>query len=150
MKMTQNMKMAQENMKPGVITAEGFLGDEIISIRDMIARDESEMNNAGLSFEKTADRLTFFLKEGEKGFGEPITVDDKWLIRVVDPRGQLPCPFEDGLFHKVSAEIERKSSGEKIIVTELSIHLFLKHHFIEGSGSPFRLEPALLKRILFQ
>lgn len=149
MKMTPAMKKAQENMKPGIITADGFLGDEKISIRDMIARDEGEMSRAGLNYEETAERLAFFLKEGEKGLGEPVTIEKKWLIRVIDPRGQLPCPFQDGIFHKVTAEIENKATGEKLIVTDLSIHLFLEHHFIEGTGSPFRLEPQLIKRVLF-
>jgi hypothetical protein len=149
MKMTQAMKKAQENMYPGIITADGFLGDEKIPISDMISRDEGEMSKAGLSYEETAEKLTFLLKEGEKGLGEPVTVEKKWLIRVVDPRGQLPCPFQDGIFHKVTGEIEKISTGEKIIVTELSIHLFREHHFIEGMGSPFRLEPQLVKRILF-
>lgn len=141
--------MAQENMKPGIITEEGFLGDESIPIVDMIARDEGEMADAGLSFEDTAERLAYFMEEGQKGLGEPVTIDGDWLIRVVDPRGQLPCPFKDGFFHKMTAEITRKSSGESVIVTDLSIHLLEKHHFIEGKGSQFRLEPQVLKRVLF-
>lgn len=149
MKMTPAMRIAQDNMQPGVITEEGFLGNESIPIIDMIVRDEGEMINAGLSFEETADRLNYFLQEGQKGLGEPVTIDDKWLIRVVDPRGQLPCPFKDGFFHKLTAEITRKSTGEKLIATSLSIHLLSVHHFIEGYGSRFRLEPQVLKRVLF-
>ncbi len=149
MKMTPAMRSAQESMQPGVITEEGFLGDEEMPIVDMIVRDEGEMISLGLSFEKTAEQLSYLLKEGQKGLGEPVTIDDKWLIRVVDPRGQLPCPFKDGLFHKMTAEIIRKSTDETLIVTDMSIHLFLEHHFIEGKGSQFRLEPQLLKRILF-
>ncbi len=149
MKMTPAMKKAQENMLPGVIIAEGFLGDEKKSIKDMMVRDEGEMSRAGLDFDDVADRLLYFLIEGQKGLGEPVTIDDKWLIRVVDPRGHLPCPFEDGIFRKMTAEIERKSSGEKLLVTDLSIHLLKEHHFIEGMGSQFRLGPELVKRVLF-
>lgn len=149
MKMTPAMRSAQENMQPGVITEEGFLGDENTPIIDMIVRDEAEMINAGLTFEETAERLSYLMKEGQKGLGEPVTIDGKWLIRVVDPRGKLPCPFEDGLFNKMTAEIIRKSTDERLIVTDLSIHLLLKHHFIEGKGSRFRLEPQMLKRVLF-
>ncbi|MCK5200032.1 MAG: hypothetical protein KAR21_16855 [Spirochaetales bacterium] len=150
MKMTPAMKKAQENMQPGIIIADGFLGDEKIPIKDMIVRDEGEMNRAGLSFDEVSDRLAYFLEEGRKGLGEPVTVDDKWLIRVIDPRGHLPCPFEDGIFRKMTAEVERKSSGEKILITDLSIHLLKEHHFIEGIGSQFRLEPELVKRVLFK
>lgn len=150
MKMTPIMRTAQESMKPGIITEEGFFGDENIPLIDMIVRDKGEMINAGLSFEKTAERLEYFLNEGQKGLGEPVTIDDKWLIQVVDPRGQLPCPFKDGLYYKKTAEITRKSTGEKLIVTDLSIHLLREHHFIEGIGSQFRLEPQKVKRILFE
>lgn len=149
MKMTPAMRSAQESMQPGVITEEGFLGNEELPIVDMIVRDEGEMINRGLTFEKAAERLSYLMKEGQKGLGEPVTIDNKWLIRVVDPRGQLPCPFKDGLFHKMTAEITRKSTCEKLIVTDMSIHLLLEHHFIEGKGSQFRLEPQLMKRVLF-
>jgi hypothetical protein len=149
MKMTPVMRKAQENMLPGVIIADGFLGDEKKSIKDMIVRDEGEMSSAGLDFDDIADRLLYLLTEGQKGLGEPVTVEGKWLIRVVDPRGKLPCPFEDGIFRKMTAEIELKSTGEKLLVTDLSIHLLKEHHFIEGFGSRFRLEPELVKRVLF-
>lgn len=149
MKMTPAMKKAQENMQAGVIIAEGFLGDEKKSIKDMIVRDGAEMSRAGLSFGDVSERLTYFIEKGRKGLGEPVTVDNKWLVLVVDPRGHLPCPFEDGLFRKISVEIELKSSGEKLLVTDLSIHLLKEHHFIEGRGSRFRLEPELVKRVLF-
>jgi len=148
MKMTPAMAEAQRNMLPGVITEEGFLGDESLPLSDMIARDEGEMAIAGLSYDETADKLEYFLKEGQRGLGEPVTVDEKWLVRVVDPRGKLPCPFRDGFFHKITAEVTRKSTGEKLIVTDLSAHLLREHHFIEGQGSQFRLEPHVMKRIL--
>ena len=150
MKMTPAMKKAQENMQPGIIIADGFLGDEKIPIKDMMVRDEAEMSRAGLSFDEVSDRLVYFLEEGRKGLGEPVTVDEKWLIRIIDPRGHLPCPFEDGIYRKMTAEIERKSTGEKLLVTDLSIHLLEEHHFIEGIGSRFRLEPELVKRVLFK
>lgn len=149
MKMTPAMKKAQENMQPGIIIADGFLGDEKIPIKDMMVRDEAEMSRAGLTFDEVSDRLVYFLEEGRKGLGEPVTVDEKWLIRIIDPRGHLPCPFEDGIYRKMTAEIERKSTGEKILVTDLSIHLLKDHHFIEGIGSRFRLAPELVKRVLF-
>lgn len=50
----------------------------------------------------------------------------------------------------MTAEVEHKSSGEKIPVTDLSIHLFKEHHFIEGIGSQLRLEPELVKRVLYR
>ena len=60
-----------------------------------------------------------------------------------------PQPATSIFDHKMTAEITRKSTNESLIVTDLSIHLLEEHHFIEGKGSQFRLEPQLMKRVLF-
>ncbi len=148
MKMSPAMKKAQENMQPGVITAEGFLGSEEHILRDIIVRDEGEMQRLGLDFDETAVLLKHLVEEGRKGLGEPVTVDGKWLVQTWEARGHLACPFEDGIFRKITAEIENKSKKLKIIVTDLAIHLMETHHFLEGTGSPFRLDPEMMKEVL--
>ncbi len=148
MKMSPLMKKAQENMQPGVITAEGFLGNETHLLRDIIARDEGEMQKFDLDFDETADILRYLIEEGRKGLGEPVTIEGKWLVQTWEARGHLACPFEDGIFRKITAEIENKKKKTKILVTDLSIHLMKTHHFLEGTGSPFRLEPEIMKNVL--
>ncbi len=148
MKMSPAMRKAQENMQPGVITAEGFLGSEEHSLRDIIVRDEGEMQRLGLEFDETAVLLKHLVEEGRKGLGEPVTVDGKWLVQTWEARGHLACPFEDGIFRKITAEIENKSKNIKIIVTDLAIHLMETHHFLEGTGSSFRLDPEKMKKVL--
>ncbi len=135
-------------MQPGVITAEGFLGDEEHSLKDIIVRDEAEMQRLGLEFEETADFLEHLVEEGRKGLGEPVTVDDKWLVQTFESRGHLPCPFEDGIFRKITAEIKNKKTGDSIMVSDLSIHLMKVHHFLEGTGSFFRLDPGRVHSVL--
>ena len=148
MKMSPAMKKAQENMQPGVITAEGFLGSEEHILRDIIVRDEGEMQRLGLDFDETVSILKHLVEEGRKGLGEPVTVDGKWLVQTWEARGHLACPFEDGIFRKITAEIENKSKKLKIIVTDLAIHLMETHHFLEGIGSPFRLDPEKMEEVL--
>ncbi len=148
MKMSPAMKKAQENMQPGVITAEGFLGSEEHILRDIIVRDEGEMQRLGLDFDETVSILKHLVEEGRKGLGEPVTVDGKWLVQTWEARGHLACPFEDGIFRKITAEIENKSKKNKIIVTDLAIHLMETHHFLEGIGSPFRLDPEKMEEVL--
>ena len=148
MKMSPAMKKAQENMQPGVITAEGFLGSEEHILRDIIVRDEGEMQRLGLDFDETVSLLKHLVEEGRKGLGEPVTVDGKWLVQTWEARGHLACPFEDGIFRKITAEIENKSKKLKIIVTDLAIHLMETHHFLEGIGSPFRLDPEKMEEVL--
>ena len=148
MKMSPVMKKAQENMRPGVITSDGFLGDEEHSLKDIIVRDEGEMQRLGLDYEETADLLKHLVEEGRKGLGEPVTVDKKWLVQTFESRGHLPCPFEDGIFRKITAEIVNKKNGSKLLVADLAIHLMETHHFLEGSGSSFRLDPEKMKSVL--
>ncbi|ABR30511.1 hypothetical protein SU69_03345 [Thermosipho melanesiensis] len=146
MKMPPEMIKAQENMRPGVITAEGFLGDDDRGLMDIIMDDEREMAKLGLDFEYIAKIMRKFLRIGEKGLGEPIK-HGNFEIFVYEARGFIPCPFEDGIFRKKVVTIENLENKEKIMYSELSIHLLEKHHFLQGEGAKFRLEPKKLKKV---
>jgi len=149
MKMTPEEKKAWNNMLPGVITSQGFLGDqEDHSLEDMVEADEELMDSYGLDFEEVGKKLLYLLEEGKKGLGEPITVNETWLVRTNETRGFLPCPFEDGIYRKTNLEISHKENKESLLCSELSIHLLMAHHFLQGKGSPFRLEPKKLKQVL--
>ncbi|WP_028972469.1 hypothetical protein [Spirochaeta cellobiosiphila] len=149
MKLTPEERKAWENMKPGAITSQGFLGDqENISLHDLIEADEELMQAHNLDFDEVGEKLLYLLEEGKKGLGEPITVEKKWIVRTDDTRGFLPCPFEDGIYHKTNLELSNIDESIKLICSELSIHLLTKHHFLQGKGSPFRLEPKTLKSLL--
>jgi hypothetical protein len=148
MKISPDLAKAQANMRPGVITSDGFLGDEDRSLPDIIAADETSMEAEGITFEEAAAVMKRLTKEGKKGLGEPITVDDKWIVRVDDARGHLPSPFEDGIFRKMNVQVSNKNNGGELIFSDLSIHLLEKHHFLQGKGAPFRLEPKQLKKVL--
>ncbi len=148
MKMSPNMKKAQENMAPGVITADGFLGDDSRPLQDMIVEAEELMRHNKIDFDDVAQIMKDLMEEGRNGLGEPITVDGKWIVQTTEARGHLPCPFEDGIQRKITTVIRNIRLGESIMVSTLSLHLLQKHHFLEGKGSPFRLEPELVKRVL--
>ena len=152
MKMSPEYTKAQENMKPGVITSDGFLGDDTRNLVDIIEADEERFAQLCLDFDEVSERLRYLLDRGRSGLGEPVTVDGKWLVTVSEARGHLPSPFEDGIHRKVNALIERapggKGTGERVLVSDLSLHLLEKYHFLEGKGSCFRVEPDVLKRVL--
>ncbi|MCF7929018.1 MAG: hypothetical protein K9L68_09010 [Spirochaetales bacterium] len=147
MKMSPFYVKAQDNMQPGIITSSGFLGDDTRPIVDIIEHDEEIMQQLGLDFEEVANRLHELMEEGRKGLGEPITYQ-QFLLQVYEARGFLPSPFEDGIFRKVNVNIENKKNGKTLLVSELSIHLLQQHHFLQGRGSPYRLEPEDLKGTL--
>lgn len=152
MKMSPEYTKAQANMQPGEITQDGFLGYDSRPIVDIIAADEEEMTHQGLSFEEASERMHYLMEQGRKGLEEPVTVDNTWIVRVSEARGFLASPFEDGIFRKVNCHValapNGKPTGDEILFSELSVHLFEKYHFLEGYGASFRNEPATLKKVL--
>ncbi|MCS7174790.1 hypothetical protein [Pseudothermotoga sp.] len=148
MKMTPQQIKAQENMKPGKITADGFLGDDDRNIVDIIQEDETNFARLGIDFNEVAELMRKLMKEGLKGLGEPI-VYEKWEIRVDEARGFLPCPYQDGIFRKRVATVRNLRNDEQIIFSDLSIHLLEKHHFLQGKGSKFRIEPEKIKKVFY-
>lgn len=148
MKMTPEQIKAQENMKPGKITADGFLGDDDRNIVDIIQEDEASFARLGLDFKEVAEFMRKLVKEGLKGLGESI-VHGKWEIKIDEARGFLPCPYQDGVFRKRVATVKNLKNNEQIIFSDLSIHLLEKHHFLQGRGSKFRLEPEKIKKAFY-
>lgn len=152
MKMSPEYTKAQNNMQPGVITSDGFLGDDNRNIVEIIEADEEKFAQLGLDFDDVVERLRHLLDEGRKGLGEPVTVDGRWIVTASEARGHLASPFEDGIFRKVNALIEHapdgQPNGEKLLISDLSLHLLEKNHFLQGKGASFRLEPDQIKRVL--
>ncbi len=148
MKMSYENTRAEERMRGGVLTADGFFGDDVRPLADIIEADEEVFQAFGLDFDQVADKLEKLARRGESGLGEPITVDGHYLVRSDEARGKLPCPYGDGLFHKNMVSAERIGGGPRLAYSDLSIHLLRVHHFCQGKGSAFRLEAAELKRFL--
>lgn len=148
MKMTPELKKARENMDPGIITAEGFLGSDTRSLSTIIDEDAQVMRSLDLDPEEVAKKLRHMMEEGRKGLGEPVTVDSEWLVKTDEARGHLACPWEDGIFRKINVIVERKDTGEKLFYTDLSVHLLEAHGFLEGRGSTFRLNMETVRHVL--
>lgn len=148
MKMTPELKKAQENMRPGVITAEGFLGTDRRNLSSILDEDAQIMRRLEINLDEATRMLRYFMKKGQKGLGEPVTVDNKWIVRTDEARGRLVCPWEDGIFRKINVTVERKDTGDRMCFTDLSIHLLEAHGFLEGRGSIFRLNLETLAHLL--
>ena len=148
MKTTPELKKAQENMLPGAITADGFMGTDTRPLSTVIDEDEQVLRKLGLDPAEVAERLRGLMEKGRAGLGEPITVDGQWLVQTDEARGKLPCPWEDGVHRKVNVTVTRTDTGEKLFFTALSIHLLEVHHFLEGRGSAFRLNLEAVKHVL--
>jgi len=147
-KMNFDQKAAEDRMKSGVLTRVGFLGTDSRRLVDIIEADEERFRALDLDFDQVADELDRLAREGEKGLGEPTTVDKVYTVRSDEARGKIACPYQDGLFHKNAVSLTVDATGETLIYSDLSIHLLRVHHFCQGEGSSFRLAPDALKRVL--
>jgi hypothetical protein len=149
MKQTIQMKKIQEQMKPGVITLDGFLGDDDRNLIDILNEDDQMVRSMGLTHYEIAHRMMALREAGMRGLGEFITVSPHFEVRVDSVRGKLPCPFGDpGIFPKTNTIVRNVELDEEIVYTDLHIHMIGSHGFYEGKGSKFRLDPEELVEIL--
>lgn len=149
MKMSPEYVKAAKNMAPGIIASGGFLGNDTRLLVDIIEEDLKLVAKTGKSINEIVERMNFFTTEALKGLGNIITIDNKYEIKIIESRGFLPCPFKDGIFRKINTYIKNKIVNEEIMFSELTKHMILKHNFFQGIGSPYRLEPANMVKVLF-
>ncbi len=149
MKQSAKDDAIQEQMRPGVITRDGLLGRDPRKLRDILDADDAAVRRLGLTHAGIAARLRELRDAGARGLGQAVTVEGRFDVRVDSARGGLPCPFlHEGLYAKEFVEVHNLRTGERLVYSELSMHLIEAHGFYEGEGSPFRLEPAALARVL--
>jgi hypothetical protein len=149
MKETPQTKQITANMRPGVITLEGFLGTDYRSLDDIINEDDGIVSRMGLTHEEIARRMMEMKQAGEAGLGEFINVPPHFEVKVDSVRGKLPCPFSHpGIYRKTNTTVVNTKQGREITYTDLHIHMIEAHGFYEGRGSRFRLEPKELVEIL--
>jgi hypothetical protein len=149
MKQSVQVQKALEQMAPGIITRDGFLGDDHRPLADILLADDAAVRALGFEHEAVAARMTELRDAGMAGLGEFVDVAPHFEVRVDSVRGKLPCPFGDpGVFQKTNTTVRNKRLGREVTYTDLHIHLIGSHGFYEGKGSPYRLEPAELAEVL--
>jgi len=148
-KQTPEYDHIQDQMKRGVITLDGFLGDDQRKLVDIIAADDAVVRQLGRTHEAIASRMEYLRDKGLEGLGQFITLDETFEIKVESVRGLLPSPFGGpGMYGKINTTVVNKQLQKSVVYTDLHIHFIKDHGFYEGYGSPFRLEPDQLVEIL--
>jgi hypothetical protein len=149
MKQTQAFTRIQQKMAPGVLTRDGFLGEDRRNLVDILTADDGEVRRLGFSHQDIARRMVELRDAGMPGLGEFTDVEPHFEVRVDSVRGKLPCPFGDpGIFPKTNTTVRNKRLGREVTFTDLHIHMIGSHGFYEGRGSPYRLEPGELAAVL--
>lgn len=128
-----------------------FLGSDPRRLAEILDHDHESVNALGLTNEQIASRLEEITHAAKKNLGDRLTIENRYEVRAEEHRGMIPCPWKhpQGLFFKSYMELQDKKSGETLIWSDLSIHLIREHGFFQGKGSPFRLEPTVLKRVFW-
>lgn len=127
-----------------------FLGSDARKIIEILNDDQGRVSAIGLTHELIADRLWEITRKAKQALGETILVEERYEVLAEEARGKIPCPWRHsgGLFPKSHITLRDLNTGEHLVWTDLSIHLIQAHGFYQGKGSPFRLDPEALKRIL--
>ena len=84
------------------------------------------------------------------GLGAPVHLPGGNLVAEYhEAMGYIASPWPDGrTFPKGEVVVADTATGERVVFTPLSVHLVRRHGFFQGRGSPYRLEPAKLARVL--
>jgi hypothetical protein len=150
-KMTPHERDVHEAMKPGRLTRDGMLGTDGRSIEEIIAADAATLARLGVTREALVRRMRQVAEFARARLGDPALFEDRLEVRAVEDRGGIPCPFQHpGRFPKciITARDAGAGAGEEVMWSALSTHLIEQHGFFEGTGSPFRVEPEVIVRIL--
>jgi len=149
MKQPPELIEAQKNMRPGIITRDGFLGTDDRNLIDILIEDDAIVKRLGLSHKQIAKRMRQLRTGGMKGLGDFIRMPPHFELMVETFRGKLPCPFgHPGIVRKSSITVKNTRLNREITYTDLSIHMIAAHGFYEGRGAPYRLEPKDLAEVL--
>jgi len=149
MKQSPELQRAQESMRPGVITLYGFLGPDDRNLIDILTDDDGTVKRLGLTHDGIAARMEELRDLGKAGLGEFIKVEPHFQVRVESVRGKLPSPFGGpGLYQKTNTVVLNEVLDDEVVYSDLHIHLIRDHGFYQGKGSRFRLDPAVLARVL--
>ena len=154
-------------MYPEQYSAEGFIKQNTYPLK-IIQTDEQYLKSVNITHQQISDKLqTIISKYGKiiqnTRFDEKfnldnldafkpkeILVENEYLVSSLCTMGAQECPFQNKKLddkyngHQYGSNdftINHKTTGKKLFFGDLLIHMVAKHHFFEGPGMKYRLEP---------
>lgn len=148
MKTGPDERAIMARMRPGVLSRDGFLGEDRRPLGEIIDADRSALLRLGLDRGVLAARLQEILTAAMAGMGAPIAIDAHRQATYRESMGRIPCPFGHGaVFPKGEVELTDQRNAEILRFTPLSAHMLAEHGFLQGRGSRYRLDPAALESL---
>ena len=150
MKILPKDKKIHHNLLPGQMSIEGFLGEDKRLFTEIIRADRAELEKLNITTKMIADRLLYFTDSAFESYDGSIIIDEKYEVEHNSYRGKLICPFgHPGAYRKGLITLKNLVNGIILSWTPLNIHLIQDHCFFEGKGSVHRIEPGILKEVIF-
>jgi hypothetical protein len=147
MKMSPEEREIMARMQPGVLSRDGFLGEDRRPLGEILDADRSAALAVGFDQAELATRLGKILAAAMAGLGAPVDVGEDLQATYRESMGRIPCPFGHGqLFPKGEVELRDSRCNETLHFTPLSVHLIAEHGFHQGRGARYRLAPHALAR----
>ncbi|OIP89743.1 MAG: hypothetical protein AUK55_13965 [Syntrophobacteraceae bacterium CG2_30_61_12] len=146
-----DLDQVEARMRPSPDFRHGYLGRDQRRLIQILTAGEARVRALGLSHEAIADRLDQLTLGAQSGYGETVLLEQKYIVTATVARGKIPCPWDHpGLYRKTHIDLRRTDSDDRLVWTDLSIHLIREHGFYQGEGSPYRLDPEAIHRVLFR
>lgn len=150
MKKTPQEEKLEEVLYSSKIVAGGFMGDDSRSLHEIIDSDAALLEKLGYTHHRIAERMQQITDIAKAALGNQIKVDENIQAHIEEAKGPLICPWpHPGAFVKRVTITKNTSSQQTIKWSDLNIHLIKEHHFFEGKGAAYRLEPEKLIDIIF-
>ncbi len=139
-----------EKMQPGVLSLNGFLGNDDRHLHEVIEDDFNKLKSLNKSQAEIAERLEYFTQKSKDIIEDYIIIDGKYQVSQEIWRGLIICPFNHkGTFKKATIKLLNLENKLEIQWTPLNIHMIKEHCFFEGKGSHFRYEPECIIKAIF-
>jgi hypothetical protein len=149
MKPNQKNSSLKDLLGPSKFSSRGYLGTDARAPEDIIKDDLKTLERIGIDKKKLVAVLKEAYGAAEKALGNPVELSLGVIAVHHEARGRIPSPFsEDGTLPKGEAVVSDKNSGETFTITPLSIVLIERHNFFQGKGSPYRIDPEVVIKLL--
>jgi hypothetical protein len=150
MKQSPQDKNLEQVLRSGKLTIGGFMGADLRRIHEIIAQDTASLIKLGYSCSQIARRLQELRDTARPELGNWVKISKVLLVKSEDYKGLIVCPWPHaGGFEKRITTAQRLDTNQSASWSDLNIHLIKEHHFFEGKGSFFRIEPQEMVNVIF-
>ena len=149
MKETPQDKSLEERLGASKFSGEGFLGTDHRPVDEIIAADLHALRELDIPVSRLVAALRTAFEKARAELGGEVAIRPGVTAIAHESMGRIPSPFQgDGVFEKGDVVVTDSASGEQLVITALGLSMIEKHHFFQGRGSRYRVDPARAARLL--